>query len=107
SVFGQVSTFSFLKPLLKRGVKVYVYDKGFIHAKTVNVDDKVSFIGTVNLDTRSFYINYEIAAVVADPKLCQDMNQQFQIDKGHSKQLTLEGWLARSKWKKIGRASCR
>lgn len=107
SFFVQHASFSFLKPLLKRGVKVYLYDKGFIHAKTVNVDDKVSFIGTVNLDTRSFYINYEIAAVVADPKLCQDMNQQFQIDKGHSKQLTLEGWLARSKWKRGIDSLCR
>src|SRR5699024_3366172 len=43
SFFVQHASFSFLKPLLKRGVKVYLYDKGFIHAKTVNVDDKVSF----------------------------------------------------------------
>src|SRR5690625_3757379 len=44
------ASFSFLKPLLKRGVKVYLYNKGVIHAKTINVDNKLSFVGTVNLD---------------------------------------------------------
>src|SRR5690606_993200 len=51
------ASLSYIKPLLERGVRVYLYERGFMHAKTVTVDGKLAFVGTVNLDTRSFYIN--------------------------------------------------
>ncbi|MCL7986327.1 cardiolipin synthase [Sphingobacterium sp. lm-10] len=103
----QHASFSFLKPLLLRGIKVYLYEKGFIHAKTVNIDDKLAFVGTVNLDTRSFYINYEIAAIVSDEKLGKEMAQQFSDDRANSKLLTSEIWAARPRWKRGLDSICR
>ncbi len=94
------ASFSYLKPLLERGVKVYLYKKGFLHAKTVNVDDKLAFVGTVNLDIRSFYINYEIAAVVSDAELCRQINRQFEHDKQDSHHFTLREWQKRPRWKR-------
>ncbi|SEN36880.1 cardiolipin synthase [bacterium A37T11] len=88
----QHASFSFLKPLLERGVKVYLYQKGFIHAKTISIDGQMAFIGTVNLDTRSFYINFEISAIVQDEQLCQRLDTQFSLDREQSVLLTLEGW---------------
>ncbi len=91
----QHASFSFLKPLLERGVKVYLYNKGFLHAKTVSVDGQVAFIGTVNLDTRSFYINFEVSAVVQDVQLCERLDTQFARDKEHSTLLTIHAWKQR------------
>lgn len=107
SYLVQHACFSYLKPLLKRGVKVYLYNKGFLHAKTVNVDNKLCFIGTVNLDIRSFYINYEIAAVLSDAQLCAHMDAQFELDKLDSDRITLETWKSRPKWKRGIDSICR
>src|SRR5690606_25877773 len=60
------ASLSFLKPLLRRGVKVYLYEKGFMHAKTICVDSKLAFVGTVNFDSRSFYINFEFDDLIYD-----------------------------------------
>lgn len=101
------ATFSFLKPLLQRGVKVYLYERGFVHAKTVNVDGKIAFVGTVNLDIRSFYINYEVAAVISEKKFCDELDQQFELDKQYSRLLTLEDYYSRNRWKRAMDSLCR
>lgn len=107
SYFVHHASFSFLKPLLERGVKVFLYKKGFLHAKTMTVDGKLTFIGTVNLDIRSFYINYEIAAVVSDPTFCLASEQQFDLDKLNCDHLTLEEWKSRPRWKRGADSLCR
>ena len=107
SFFVQHASFSFLKPLLERGVKVYLYNKGFLHAKTAVFDNKLAFVGTVNLDIRSFYINYEIAAVVSDSKFAVQLSNQFEEDKAHSELLTLRVWKARPRWQKAADSLCR
>lgn len=88
----QQASLSFLKPLMKRGVKVYLYEKGFIHAKTLVIDDAIAFVGTVNLDNRSFFINYEITAILHESNLIQRMKTQFEDDKQVSEFLTFEKW---------------
>jgi cardiolipin synthase len=92
SLAVQHASFSFIKPLLQRGVKVYLYEKGFIHAKTISIDSTLAFIGTVNMDTRSFYLNFEITSVIHDPDLCKDMEDSFAKDKQNSRLVTLEQW---------------
>lgn len=107
SYFVQHASFSFLKPLLERGVEVFLYKKGFLHAKTMTVDGKLTFIGTVNLDIRSFYINYEIAAVVSDSALCLQAEELFDLDKLDCDVLTLEQWKSRPRWKRGVDSVCR
>ena len=107
SFFVQHASFSFLKPLLERGVKVYLYEKGFLHAKTAVFDDKLSFIGTVNLDIRSFYINYEIASVISDNQFAKQLSEQFELDKKKSSLLTLRTWKTRPRWKRGVDSICR
>lgn len=101
------ASFSFLKPLLQRGISVYLYEKGFFHAKTICVDGKLAYVGTVNLDIRSFYINFEVSAAISDPQLCLELQEQFERDKTHSTLLTLEGWFARPRWKRGVDSVCR
>jgi cardiolipin synthase len=95
SFIVQHASFSFIKPLLRRGVKVYLYEKGFIHAKTISIDSTLAFIGTVNMDTRSFYLNFEITSIVHEPDLCKEMEGSFAIDKQNSQLVTLEHWQSR------------
>src|SRR5690606_39557725 len=101
------ASFSFLKPLLQRGISVYLYEKGFFHAKTICIDGKLAYVGTVNLDIRSFYINFEVSAAISDPQLCLELQEQFERDKTHSTLLTLEGWFARPRWKRGVDSVCR
>ncbi|MGV0936496.1 cardiolipin synthase [Empedobacter falsenii] len=107
SIVVQQASLSFLKPLMKRGVKVYLYEKGFIHAKTITVDDKLAFIGTVNLDYRSFMINFEITSVIENVTLLQQMSVQFDRDKDDSELLTIEKWENRPWYNRAFASICR
>ncbi|MGL5236049.1 MAG: cardiolipin synthase [Empedobacter falsenii] len=107
SIVVQQASLSFLKPLMKRGIKVYLYEKGFIHAKTITVDDKLAFIGTVNLDYRSFMINFEITSVIENTTLLQQMSVQFDIDKEDSELLTIEKWENRPWYNRAFASICR
>lgn len=101
------ASISFLKPLLERGVKVYLYEKGFVHAKTVSIDQKLAFVGTVNLDTRSFYINFETSAVISDHVFCATLEKQFEVDKSMSRLVKVEDWYKRPKLKRGLDSLCR
>lgn len=88
----QAASLSFLKPFTQRGMEVYLYNKGFIHAKTICIDGVLSYIGTTNLDTRSFHINFELSAVILDYHLAYQLTHHFEIDKSNSELFTLETW---------------
>ncbi len=96
SFIVQHASFSFIKPLLQRGVKVYFYEKGFIHSKTIVIDSSLAFVGTVNMDTRSFYLNFEITSLIHDRDLCQALEHSFEQDKQGSRLVTVEQWQSRS-----------
>ena len=83
---------SYLQPLLDYGVEVYFYQKGFLHAKTMVIDDEVSMIGTLNTDIRSFYINFEITALVYDRNLAIELSNQFEKDLQSSRLINLAEW---------------
>jgi cardiolipin synthase A/B len=66
--------------LLRAGVRIFEYQRGFVHAKTMVVDDWVATIGSANMDMRSFNLNFELNAFVFDPGLCRDITNQFTLD---------------------------
>lgn len=103
----QHASLSFLKPLLERGVQVYRYKKGFLHAKTAIIDGKIAYVGTVNLDFRSFYINYEVAAVISNKQFCKAMDERFELDKLDCELVTLKEWKKRKAWKRGIDSLCR
>lgn len=95
SFIVQHASFSFIKPLLQRGVKVYFYEKGFIHSKTISIDSVLAFVGTVNMDTRSFCLNFEITSIIHEAQLCKACEDSFERDKQSSRLVTLEQWQSR------------
>ncbi|EIT86985.1 hypothetical protein A374_01979 [Fictibacillus macauensis ZFHKF-1] len=81
--------------LLKAGAKVYIYDNGFIHAKTMVVDDEISSVGTANFDIRSLKLNFEINAFIYNKEIAKQLNGAFHEDIKLSRELTWEQYLQR------------
>lgn len=75
SVLVRLACRSYLEDLLRAGVEVYAYKGGLLHAKTVTADDEVALLGSVNMDLRSFSINFEISLFVYDRGVVRDMKQ--------------------------------
>lgn len=92
---------AFLDDMIDAGVKVYQYQKGFIHAKTLVVDGYFSTVGTTNLDYRSFDIDFEINAVLYDRATAQQLIDHFNDDKSNSKYIDPEEWHSRSFYDKF------
>lgn len=101
------ASLSYIKPLLRSGIRIFFYEKGFVHAKTITMDDHLAIIGTANMDTRSFYINFEIVAVIYDQKLCAEVDDSFQRDLANSKEITFEEWSKRSIFNRLLDSVCR
>lgn len=70
-------TKSFIPVLMQAGVNFYTYSPGFIHAKMMIVDDERAFIGTCNMDYRSFYLHYEDGALLYNTDSIVDMKNDF------------------------------
>ena len=68
---------TFLKNLIDNGVKVFIYKKGFLHAKTVLADGKIATVGSVNLDYRSFYAHFECGAIMYGSSILSDIKKDF------------------------------
>jgi len=71
---------SYYANLLAAGVKIFSYNKGFVHAKTMVVDRKLAVIGTANMDLRSFDLNFEVNAIVYDNELANSLGDVFEED---------------------------
>ena len=71
------ATMSHIGEILKAGAKVYIYNNGFIHAKTLIVDGKLSSVGTANIDIRSFKLNFEVNAFIYDEGIAQELTEGY------------------------------
>lgn len=81
-----------VEDLLRSGVRVWRYKKGFVHAKTLLMDDITSSIGTANLDARSLEINFEVQAFIYNKKLNSKFASQFLRDIKDAEECTLSEW---------------
>ena len=64
----------------RAGVKVFLYEGGYLHAKTICVDGSISSVGSANWDIRSFSINYELTAVIYDREIGRKLGEAFEAD---------------------------
>ncbi len=71
---------TFIEDIVKAGVRVYLYEKGYLHAKTVSIDSEVCSIGSANIDIRSFSINYELNAVFYSEQIARELEGDFHRD---------------------------
>jgi cardiolipin synthase len=95
------AAWSYFDDMLKAGVQIFLYRKGFIHVKTMVVDDYISIIGTANMDYRSFDLNFEVNAVVYGEDLAGELRSTFIDDLKHAEQIEPAIWGRRPVLKKL------
>nr|WP_299202732.1 cardiolipin synthase [uncultured Brumimicrobium sp.] len=87
---------SYYNDLLEVGVEIYVYQKGFVHAKTLVVDRKIAVVGTANMDYRSFDLNFEVNAIVYDKGIASALGDAFYEDIQFADYIEPKEWLDRN-----------
>ncbi|WP_058308771.1 cardiolipin synthase [Gracilibacillus massiliensis] len=92
------ATYSYIGEMLKAGATVYIYQKGFLHAKMIVVDNKVASVGTANIDVRSFRLNFEVNAFLYNETLAEMLVDEFEKDMEDVTQLTYSLYQQRSLW---------
>lgn len=90
-----------IQQLLESNVKVYYYKGGFIHAKTLLVDDVCASVGTANLDIRSMELNFEVNAFIYDDDVIRDLRNDFEEDLYRSEEILLEEFKKRKAYRKV------
>lgn len=97
----QLATRSYLKDVLKAGVKVFFYQKGFIHSKLMVSDDALSTVGSTNMDFRSFEHNFEVNAFMYDEPTALRMKDIFLQDQRDCVPVYLKSWEKRPWHQKV------
>ena len=80
---------SFYQELLRAGVRVYEYQPGMLHSKTVTIDDRWSLVGSANMDMRSFLLNFEVTASVFDEKIARVLEDDFEAARAQCRSIPL------------------
>ena len=82
SLLTRYASRSYYDELMDMGVRIHLYRKGLLHTKSMTADRRISMFGTVNLDMRSLWLNYEVALFVYGAEFAEELHalQQSYID---------------------------
>ena len=86
---------SYYDELMEAGVRICRYGKRFLHAKCVTIDDTIAWIGSSNLDIRSFALNAEIVVLLYDAQVCALVGKEQARYLRDGEMLSLEAWQER------------
>ena len=100
SIMANYACNALMEELLAAGVEIYRYDAGLLHTKSVLVDDDFALVGTVNLDRRSLWLNFEVTLLVDNPSFVAQMTRLVQGYMAEATPMTLAQWQARPWYKK-------
>lgn len=92
---------SFYRTLLKAGVEIHEYVDGLLHAKSITIDERMSIVGSSNIDTRSFDLNFENDLMIYDKMLTDKLRARQQSYLDRSVQVTLDEVAAYPWWQRI------
>src|SRR5690606_35487057 len=107
SRIAKYAIYASLSVLLRAWVKIYFYEKGNIHAKTIIADDVFSTIGTANMDNTSFHLNLEVSAMLYHKKTAIEMRELFLNDLVHSTIIDVNRWEKRGTIQRLIEPACR
>jgi len=102
-----MAAYSFLDEVKEAGVKFYRYQGGFLHQKVVLVDNSLATVGTANFDNRSFRLNFEITAAVADRDFAHAVESMLEDDFSKSRLMERDEYDQKSFWFKLAVRSSR
>jgi len=95
SAMLRYASFSYVGECLDAGIKVYLYQPGMLHAKTIMVDEEMVSVGSTNFDFRSFEHNFEGNLVFYDAGLNEHFREIFFTDLRNCRKLTTASWRKR------------
>ena len=94
-------SFSYYTELQAVGIKLYRYRSGFMHQKVILVDGDLAGVGTVNLDNRSFFLNFEVMTFSLDNHFIQRVETMLQSDLNVSRAVNLNTYQKKPFWFKL------
>ena len=100
-------TRSFYDELFAKGVRIFEYQPGMMHAKLVTIDGRWSMVGSANLDIRSFRLNYELNALVLSEERAREVEAIFERDFAQSRERTAREFARRPGRQKLIEAALR
>ncbi|MHC5033244.1 MAG: cardiolipin synthase [Planctomycetota bacterium] len=80
---------SYYRRFLEAGVRIFEYQRGFVHSKTMAVDSWIGTVGSANMDTRSFQLNFELNAFVYGDQFADELAEDFLADQKHAREVDL------------------
>jgi cardiolipin synthase len=89
---------TYFQEMAEAGVKIYLYNDGYYHAKTVNMDSEICSIGSCNMDIRSYSVNYELNSVIYSRTKSEELAAQFMRDMEKSTRFDLEAYKNSGMW---------
>jgi cardiolipin synthase A/B len=96
-----MAAYAFIGPLLDAGVSLHRYQAGFLHGKAGLVDDDIAWVTSVNLDNRSFRLNFEMTAIAIDQAFASQMERMLLEDMRRSRVMEAEGINDKPLWFRI------
>ncbi|MDY6051766.1 MAG: cardiolipin synthase [Rothia sp. (in: high G+C Gram-positive bacteria)] len=99
---------SYYEQLLRSGVKIQEYPgPTVLHSKFMIVDEEITFIGSSNMDPRSFALNFEVSTFVVSKSMVQELDDVAQDYISQCKRLEYNDWVKRPLHQKIAENICR
>jgi cardiolipin synthase len=99
-----LSAFSYFEESIPYGVRIFRYQRGFLHQKVMLVDHRLATVGSANLDNRSFRLNFEITGFSPDPAFVDAVARMLEADFEASVEARVEDFSAKPF---LFRAACR
>lgn len=98
---------SYYEDLLKNGVNIYETSNTMLHAKIITVDDRITLIGSANIDYRSFKLNYELSALIYKERFTENVLKFIEKYKSGSMLISTEFIRDKKMYLKIYESVCR
>jgi cardiolipin synthase A/B len=102
-----IAAHSYFERLLKAGVRIFKYEAGFFHAKTITIDSKLGAVGTMNMDIRSLQLHMELMGWIYDEGQARVLEECYERDMTNSHEVTLDEVRAWSRGTRIKHSAAR
>lgn len=87
---------NYFDTLLKAGVKIYTFTQGLLHTKSILIDNQLVMVGTVNMDMRSFHLNFEVTLLIEDQVFANEISLLHENYMNESELIDENIWFNRS-----------
>lgn len=98
---------TYFPELMEAGMRIYAYNRGFMHSKIIIVDGELASIGSSNMDMRSFHLNFEVNCFLYKSESVQKLVDDFEEDLMFSDELLYEQFKNRPLRKRLLESICR